>query len=701
MDFLLRVMKTASFHHVKEAAGVEAILSSYKRNFGKLGGGRECFRTLGCVAFGGEQEVWGKCRLRSKPDRSGESRARVGREPGAGMGRGTERLALYLQPKLNLKVSQRQVLTPGLVQMVSVLALNKLELKDMINSEMIENPVLEEVQESISTLDERSGMEGDRERSAQEVVDERKEPTEEKDPFDEIDFGSYFQDYLDPGFKTASNFEEYDKPSFEHFLAQPSTLSDHLLWQLGALTLKADVRAAAELIVGNLDDNGYLMSGDEELAEQLETMMRPVPRPEPIPFERAKQLGHGGQGFGGASRAFRTNNALAMAAEPTSACVEEAVAQPGVVHELAAGAAQGIHALNGHESPMGSNALRAEMKAVVAARIIVNQLDPVGVGARDLRECLLIQIEAQKREAKLGLERRVAPVMEFAGVEEYEGEVEGDRASEVRTFDVFETATHVVCNCLNLLQKKDMRELTKSCGRSLAEVQAAVEYIRTLDPRPGQRYNVTETRLIEPDVAFVKRDGEYTVLMNEEDMPTLRLNQGYRRMLKQKQTEKEVRDYVKDRYKSAIQLLRNIEQRKNTIVRVCEVIVRRQGEFLERGESALKPMMIKEIAEEVGVHPSTVSRAVANKYVHTQQGVYELRFFFSEGVNGPEGGDLPLVLLKRKVKKLIEDEDSRKPLTDDQLAAELKAQGINVTRRTVAKYREDLQIPSTHQRRVR
>jgi RNA polymerase sigma-54 factor len=131
------------------------------------------------------------------------------------------------------------------------------------------------------------------------------------------------------------------------------------------------------------------------------------------------------------------------------------------------------------------------------------------------------------------------------------------------------------------------------------------------------------------------------------------------------------------------------------------VIVRRQQEFLEHGVNALKPMMIKEVAEEIGVHPSTVSRAVANKYVHTSQGVFELRFFFSEGVNGPEGGDLPLVLLKRKVKKLIEDEDPRKPLTDDQLAAELQRQGIQVTRRTVAKYREDMQIPSTHQRRVR
>jgi RNA polymerase sigma-54 factor len=373
------------------------------------------------------------------------------------------------------------------------------------------------------------------------------------------------------------------------------------------------------------------------------------------------------------------------------------------------------------------------LATVLEARQIINHLDPVGVGARDLRECLLIQIGAQRREAEMVMKRghvraidsvddSPAGILETFAEEEHSGHVpvshslghaslNGTPGSASRASngtarngcgsDVFEIAAHIVANNLVLLQKKDMRELTRSCGRSVAEVQAAVDFIRTLDPRPGQRYNVSETRLIEPDVAFVKRDGEYVVLMNEEDMPSLRLSHAYRKMLRDKNSEKDVREYVKERYKSAIQLLRNIEQRKNTIVRTCEVIVRRQQEFLEHGEQALKPMMIKEVAEEIGVHPSTVSRAVSNKYVHTSQGVYELRFFFSEGVNGPEGGDLPLILLKRKVKKLIEDEDPRKPLTDDQLAAELQRQGIRVTRRTVAKYREDMQIPSTHQRRVR
>ncbi|MEO6815836.1 MAG: RNA polymerase factor sigma-54, partial [Edaphobacter sp.] len=346
----------------------------------------------------------------------------------------------------------------------------------------------------------------------------------------------------------------------------------------------------------------------------------------------------------------------------------------------------------------------ALLAVVQEARSIVNFLDPIGVGAKDLRECLLIQISAQQGEAAIVLRRRMMAADHLANENEENPDVVDEptaAADDAGRADVFSIASHVVSHCLALLQKKDMRELTRSCGRTAEEVHAAVEFIRTLDPRPGQRYNQSEARLIEPDVAFVKRDDQYVVLMNEEDMPTLRLNQSYRKMLQQKQTEKEVKEYVKERYKSAIQLLRNIEQRKNTIVRTCDVIVRRQTEFLEHGVNALKPMMIKEVAEEIGVHPSTVSRAVANKYVHTPQGVFELRFFFSEGVNGPEGGDLPLVLLKRKVKKLIEDEDERKPLTDDQLAAELQKQGIQVTRRTVAKYREDMQIPSTHQRRVR
>jgi RNA polymerase sigma-54 factor len=589
-----------------------------------------------------------------------------------------------LHPKLNLKVSQRQVLTPGLVQMVSVLALNKLELKEMINAEVVENPVLEEIEETGVTLDEMRDREATLEQTAETATQEKTE----KDPFDEIDFGSYFQDYLDPGFRTASNFEDIERPSFDNFLSAPTNLADHLTWQLGSMTLTPQVRLAADLVVGNLNEDGYLAAADEELAEAL---LEATPhRAEPIPFERGMRRG--------------SWNGAAMEVE------------------IAAAAAGNGWASHAGES---NGARSAALAAVVEARAVVNHLDPVGVGARNLRECLTIQIRAQRREAELVATRRRAHAETNGTSEEAVGidqtvhparfangaAVNGNGAAHGKSTagangngaagDVFQIAELIVAEHLALLQKKDMRELTRCCGASAEETQAAVEFIRTLDPRPGQRYNVNETRLIEPDVAFVKREGEYVVVMNEEDLPSLRLSHAYRKMLRQQSTEKDVRDYVKERYKSAIQLLRNIEQRKNTILRTCEVIVRRQQDFLERGEQGLKPMMIKEVAEEIGVHPSTVSRAVANKYVHTSQGVYELRFFFTEGVNGPEGADLPLVLLKRKVKEMIAAEDPRKPLTDDQLAADLQKQGIKVTRRTVAKYREDLQIPSTHQRRVR
>jgi RNA polymerase sigma-54 factor len=264
-----------------------------------------------------------------------------------------------------------------------------------------------------------------------------------------------------------------------------------------------------------------------------------------------------------------------------------------------------------------------------------------------------------------------------------------------------ELAAVVIDKHLQLLQKRDVKDLAKAVGSSVDEAHAAVEFIRTLDPRPGRLYNREQTRLIEPDVMFVKRGGEWVVSMNEEDLPSLRLSRRYRQMLTNENTEREVKEYVKERFRSAMQLMRNIAQRKSTILRTCEIIVRRQQEFLEEGIEALRPLMIKEVAEEIGVHPSTVSRAVANKYAHTPQGVLELRAFFSEGSNGPEGADTPLVVLKRKVRKLIEDEDAQHPLTDDHLAVMLRAQGIQLTRRTVAKYREDMNIPSTHQRRRR
>lgn len=520
-----------------------------------------------------------------------------------------------LSPRLQLRVAQKQILTPGLVQMVTVLQLNRLELKDMINQEMAENPVLEEsaeagdemTPEEVQALLEReragdpadsavletmaeatNGVVDGYSEAATEVetpsVDgsatpvETAELTESKpdsDPFDEIDFGSFFDDYLDPGYKTPSS-ESIEKPSFETFLSSPVTLAEHLQRQLSMEVLSENVRDAAMAVIGNLDDNGYLPITIEEIAQSEE-------------------------------------------------------------HTI---------------------------EDVAAALTFIQTLDPAGVGARDMRECLLIQIDG--RNGKGGV------------------------------------AWDIISNHLKLLETKQFKEIAKQLGRPLEHVQIAVNMIRHLDPRPGLRFSGQDARTVEPDVYISKDADDYIIQLNDEDIPQLRLNSQYRRMLdREQEPSKEVRNYVKEKYASALQLMKNIEQRKQTILKVCQSIVQRQRAFLELGLDQLKPMMIKEVAEEIGVHPSTVSRAVASKYAHTPQGVFELRYFFSEAVQGPSGGGTPLLILKRKVKKMIEDEDPRQPLTDEQITARLQSEGIEVTRRTVAKYREDMKIPSTHQRRVR
>src|SRR5215471_408003 len=532
-----------------------------------------------------------------------------------------------LSPRLQIKLQQKQILTPGLVQMVTVLQLNRLELKEMITQEIVKNPVLEESTDTpgeeitpeellplleaetvvdpadrqileAAVLSEANAVDTastdvaingnlfpDAEESAAAAVvaeaetvaanDPLAEPPAATDPFDEIDFDRFFDDYLDPGYKSPAS-ESVEKPSFETFLSAPVTLGDHLRSQLSVSVISDEVRNAAESIIGNLDEDGLLTASLEEIA---------------------------------------------VMGQHTPTEVEEALR-------------------------------------------VVQSLDPAGVGARNLRECLLLQIESVNGKG---------------GV-----------------------AWQIVSSHLRLLETRQYKEIAKALGRPMEHVEIAVNMIQHLNPRPGLRYSGAGARVVEPDVYFIKDGDDYIIQMNDEEVPQLRLNAQYRKMLdRDNGATKEVRDYVRERYTSAIQLMKNIEQRKQTILKVCQSIVRRQMEFLNNGLDHLKPMMIKEVAEEVGVHPSTVSRAVAGKYVHTPQGVFELRYFFSEAVQGPAGEFTSLLILKRKVKKLIDEEDRTHPLTDDQITRILQGEGIDVTRRTVAKYREDMKIPSTHQRRIR
>ncbi len=477
----------------------------------------------------------------------------------------------YLAPKLHLRVAQKQILTPGLVQMVSVLALNRLELREMINQEIMANPVLEELSEETTTAENYTD-EAFLKKETENVPDE---PA--ANPFDEFDFGSFFTQYLDTGAErvASSEHEEIEKPSFEKFLSSASSLADHLEWQLSVSICSETVREIAEEIIGNLDENGYLTATLDEIAQGGNYSMEDV---------------------------------------------EEALA-------------------------------------------MVQEFDPPGVAARDLQECLLMQIKVLDPQNTL--------------------------------------AQQIIKDHLKYLQNNQLKEVARESNRPIELVKRAVDVIKRLDPKPGLRYNKTEPRLVEPDVQFRKVDGEWQVFMNDDDVPQLRLNPTYRRLLARDAADRDVRNYVKERFTAAIQLMKNIEQRKHTILRVCQSILRRQADYLDYGPDHLRPMMIKEVAEEVGVHPSTVSRAVANKYVHTPQGVLELRSFFSESVNGPQGSEMSLLSLKRRVKQMIDEEDAAHPLTDEQITKRLSDEGIQVTRRTVAKYREDMRIPSTHRRRVK
>jgi RNA polymerase sigma-54 factor len=438
------------------------------------------------------------------------------------------------------------------------------------------------------------------------------------------------------------------------------------------LHVNEDVYRAAELVIGNLNEEGYLTASDDELLGLAEEEAQEISR-----AGEATVVPEGGERISAVTisnaaspegvQVEMQDSDVAVAEEETSvANPEPDMAQPEPPRPTLV-----PPRTTAARVPFGRDALREAID-------LVKQMDPIGVGARDLRECLLAQLHDLKRVNRKNSN--------------------GNHLAELEALD---DAMVLVDQHLHALQNKHYKEVAKAMARPLEAVMQAMEFIRTLDPRPGLRYNKVETRLIEPDVAFVKQGDEYLVLMNDEEVPQLRLNPSYRRLLNRDVAEKDVRNYVKERYKSAIQLIKNIEQRKQTILRVCYSILDRQRDFLDHGIDQLKPMMIKEVAEEIGVHPSTVSRAVANKYAHTPQGVFELRYFFSESVNGPEGSSTSLLILKRRVKKLIEEEDPARPLTDEQITRILQSQGIQVTRRTVAKYREDMRIPSTHQRRVK
>lgn len=470
---------------------------------------------------------------------------------------------------LNVNLSQRLVMTPSLLQKIELLTLDQLELSDLINRELVENPFLEEIPEGADFPGENPDEESSR--------NEKKNGEQKGSGKEELDFEYYFgNDFGTPSVRKKRYDHTDDRPSMELYVAAKQNLSDHLEWQLSLTDYPDRLTGITDFIIGNLNVKGYLSMSIAEIAKQLN-------RPEPD---------------------------------------------------------------------------------VLEALDVVQNLDPAGVAARDLPECISLQLK-------------------FLGLQDT-------------------LASRIVQSCLPLVEKKRFKEITKKLSCSMEELKAALDVLKRLSPYPGEKYNAEKPVYIRPDIFIYKMDGEYLVLMNDDGMPQLALNREYRKaILNSGQVTSDTRSYVREKCRSALELLRSIEQRQQTIFRVCMSITRRQEEFLEKGWLYLKPLLIKEIAEELDVHPSTISRTVSNKYAHTPQGVIELRRFFTVGIDSSDGTSISAVSIKEKIKKMIEEENSGKPYSDQSLTEMLDAGGIQITRRTVAKYRDQLRIPGSRDRRQR
>ncbi len=487
----------------------------------------------------------------------------------------------YLRQNLRIAPVQKLTLTPALLQKIELLKLSHLELSEFIKGEMMQNPFLEEGMDSggpesleTAAAQERSSRNG-----------ENSEASAATEGMDEADYNAFFDDYLEPGYRQRE-YEDYEKPGFETFAVKPTSLYEHLAWQLNLEDLSPAVEAAARCIIGNINEEGYLQVDEEEIARTAREMLQ----------EDDREM------------------------EVTGDDIEQALD-------------------------------------------VVQHFDPPGIGARNLQECLLSQLVYWKQRRSL--------------------------------------AYRILENHLDLLEAGQMDALAEVTGTTLQDVQEAVERIRHLNPKPGLQYKSDATIYIQPDVYIYKVGQDYVISLNEDGLPKLYINPYYRRILQSGRARGEERKFIREKFKSAIELIRNLDHRKRTIYRVCEIIVAEQRDFLDRGFSFLKPMLLKDVAEQLGLHTSTISRAVTNKWVHCPQGILELRSFFTLGFKTDDGEDISVHNLKQKISDLIEAEDKRRPLSDSDITSVLNRDGIDIKRRTVAKYREELEIPNSRDRRIK
>lgn len=476
---------------------------------------------------------------------------------------------MALEIRQQLKLSQQLVMTPQLQQAIKLLQLSRMELMDVVRTELEENPVLEEGQEN---EEERPQQENE---EVEQPAEDFQEVKADNDGLGDIDWKTYLESYSLGG-STADSYDgdDDDRPPYENLLTKSPTLQDHLHWQLQLSRIDERLRAVALEIVGNIDDDGYLQASVDELVDQT----------------------------------------------------------------------------------------GADRTTVEATLDLVQGLDPVGVGSRDLQECLLKQIEHLDLQDDL--------------------------------------AARILRDHLRELETRRYQAIARSLQVPLDDVLAAAKMISTLDPRPGSQYGQADIQYIIPDIFVYKIGDEFVVVLNDEGLPNLRINSFYRSALSgATELDDKAGEYIQEKMRGALWLIKSIHQRQRTIYKVTRSLVKFQREFFERGVEYLKPLVLRDVAEDIEMHESTVSRVTTNKYVQTPQGLFELKYFFNSGISTTQGESMASESVKSKIKEIIAGENSRKPYSDQKIVDLLQNQGIDIARRTVTKYREMLGIGSSTQRK--
>ena len=473
--------------------------------------------------------------------------------------------------------TQKLILSPQMQQAIKLLQLPLQQLQQVIRQEMMQNPVLEE--ELLEEEAQEETQEAAQEREREEGDEAPREDHDELNFEEEFNRLAKIDDEWKEYFKQSGSYRKYSEEDeekrrfLEASVVKPETLQENLLNQIGLALLEEDQKKICETIIGNIDDNGYLQIGVEEIARQLE-----------IPPDR-----------------------------------------------------------------------------VEAMLALIQTLSPVGVGARNLRECLLIQLTRLGKKESL--------------------------------------AYRIVDEHLDEIGVKKYRQVARAIKVSPLQVQKAAELLATLEPKPGRLFSSEPEQYITPD-AFVEKDGaEFKVILNDDRVPHLRISNLYRQMIGNPEVEKATKSYIREKIKGGQWLLRNIQQRQQTIYNIATEIVKKQHDFFEDGVPSLKPLTMQEVADSLGIHESTVSRAIAGKYLQTPHGLYDMKYFFSTGIESAGGGSVSVTNIKIMLRHLCAQEDPKNPLSDQQVIERLKEKGITLARRTITKYRKELHIPSSNMRR--